>query len=649
MSRWALPPSITPGGSFFPVLRTGAKLGPLFLAESAEAMDTNKIKSFLSSRHPFDALTDAELEHVASRTTRRKMTKGEALVEFGHMVPGLFVVETGYVEITSPENVLISVIHIGDAFGERGLLRDGRAPVTATCQEDGSVLLLPQTEFHRLVQESRPFAEFFDRRLSRAADKGRARRTAVDLTTTRLADIMTPDPITVAADETVENAARTMRDKNISCLLVAKDGALQGIVTTSDLTSRILAEGRFGDVPVREAMTPDPKSLSPEAVGFDAFVCMVEHDIGHFPVVDDGALVGIVTRTQLLKRQDVSAAAMMREIARESDIDAMAKTVKGIPQLLARLVGGGAEHYVVTRLITDVADACTRRLLVLAEQKLGPPPVPYLWLACGSQGRREQTGVSDQDNCLILDDTATGADDAYFAELARFVSDGLDACGYYYCPGEMMATNPRWRRKLSVWREYFAGWIRTPDPMAQMLASVMFDLRPISGDTRLFEGLHAETLANARGNSIFVAHMVSNSLKHQPPLSLFRGVALIRSGEHKDKVDMKLSGVVPVVDLGRIYALMGEIEEVGTHARLVAAREKSVISSGGGSDLIDAYNVIAEARLRHQMRQIREGDAPDNFLAPSSLSDLAREHMRDAFAVVKSMQAALGQGRQSVL
>jgi len=612
-------------------------------------MDTTEIKTFLSSRHPFDALIDDELEKIASKITRREMTKDDVIVQFGQMVPGLFIVESGYVEITSPEGVLLSVIHTGDAFGERGMMRDGRAPVSATCREDGAVLLLPPSEFHRLLRESGPFGEFFNPKSARSADKARARGIEVDLSTTKLSDLMTREPVSISPDETVENAARIMRDKDISCLLVCENGALAGIMTTGDLTNRVLAEGKFGDVRVREAMTPNPQALSPDAVGFDAFVAMVEHDIGHFPVVENGKLVGIVTRTQLLKRQDVSAAAMVREIARESDIDAMAKVVGGIPQLLARLVGGGAEHYVVTRLITDVADACTRRLLVLAEEKLGPPPVPYLWLACGSQGRREQTGVSDQDNCLILDDAATKADDAYFAELAKFVSDGLDKCGYYYCPGEMMATNPRWRQKLSVWRDYFAGWIRTPDPMAQMLASVMFDLRPIAGETSLFEGLHAETLAHARANSIFVAHMVSNSLKHQPPLGLFRGFALIRSGEHKDTVDLKLSGVVPVVDLGRIYALMGEIEDVGTHARLLAAREMGVISPGGGSDLIDAYNVIAETRLRHQMRQIRDGEKPNNFLAPSTLSDLARGHLRDAFAVVKSMQAALGQGRQTVL
>ena len=271
--------------------------------------------------------------------------------------------------------------------------------------------------------------------------------------------------------------------------------------------------------------------------------------------------------------------------------------------------------------------------------------MPYLWLACGSQGRREQTGVSDQDNCLILDDSATEADDAYFAELAKFVSDGLDTCGYGYCPGDMMATASRWRQPLKVWRSYFEGWIATPRPEAQLLASVMFALRPIGGTRGLFEDLQTKTLARASKNSIFVAHMVANSLKHRPPLGLLRGFATVRSGEHKNQIDMKMNGVVPIVDLARLYALRGAIEGVNTRARLEVAAEAGSVSKSGAQDLLDAYDLIAQTRLEHQAWQIGAGEAPDNYLAPTELADFERSHLRDAFVVVRTMQSAVGQGK----
>ena len=298
----------------------------------------------------------------------------------------------------------------------------------------------------------------------------------------------------------------------------------------------------------------------------------------------------------------------------------------------------------MTRLITDIADAVTRRLLAMAEDRLGPAPAPWLWAACGSRGRQDQTGVSDQDNVMILGDEAD-PEDPWFAELARFVCDGLNACGYVYCPGDMMATNPRWRQPRRIWRNYFEHWITHPSPEAQMLASVMFDLRAIGGDAALLAGLQAETLGMAAQNSIFVAHMIANSLKHQPPLGLIRGFATIRSGQHQGHVDMKMNGVVPVADLARVYALKGRLAPVNTRARLEAAEAAGVISGGGARDLIAAYDLIQTLRLQNQAHLVRAGRRPDNFLAPADLADFERSHLRDAFVVVRVMQSALGQGK----
>jgi CBS domain-containing protein len=245
----------------------------------------------------------------------------------------------------------------------------------------------------------------------------------------------------------------------------------------------------------------------------------------------------------------------------------------------------------------------------------------------------------------MIDDRMAPTDLPYFEALARIVSDGLNACGYVYCPGDMMATNPQWCQPMRVWRDYFRKWVSAPDPMAQMLASVMFDLRPIGGQASLFKDLQHETLEMAAKNSIFVAHMISNSLKHTPPLGLLRGFATIRSGDHKNHIDMKHNGVVPVVDLGRIYALIGQLEPANTRARLEAAEAAGVISQSGARDLIEAYDLIAQTRLENQARLVRSGRKPDNFLAPSDMSDFERSHLRDAFVVVRTMQSAVGQAR----
>lgn len=593
---------------------------------------------FLETVHPYDSLPQDELARVATSVGRSICAPGAVIYRFGQPLAGLYLVQSGAVEITDEAGEVISHLGPRNSFGERGLARDGLAVTHAKAMVDTVLLHLPVAEYHRLTQTSPAFARFFSR--------GRAAPARVDdLTTQKVADLMVRKALAVAPDITVQAAAAQMLRAGVSSLCVVDQGALIGIITTRDLSGKVLGAGLPGDTPLRAVMTRDPVALAPSDLGSDILHLMLERRIGHVPVVEGGRLVGIVTQTDLTRFQAVSSAGLVRDVTRAADVAGMAAVTARIPGLLVQLVGGNSAHEVATRLITDVADIVTRRLLAMGEATLGPPPVPYLWLACGSQGRQEQTGVSDQDNCLILDDAATDADMAYFQALAKIVSDGLDACGYIYCPGDMMATNPRWCQPLRVWRDYFRRWIAVPDPEAQMLASVMFDLRPIGGQTSLFADLQAGTLEAASKNSIFVAHMIGNSLTHTPPLGLLRGFATIRSGEYRNHIDMKMNGVVPVVDLGRIYALIGQGRAANTRARLIAAEEAGVISTSGARDLTEAYDLIAQTRLENQARLIKSGRRPDNYLAPYDLSDFERSHLRDAFVVVRTMQSAVGQAR----
>lgn len=601
--------------------------------------------SFLARQTPYDLLPAGVLADLAAGMAERTLADGEEVYASGETVGALLVVRTGGIDLVSPTEARLQHFGVGETVGVRPVLRDGVAAMRAVAVGDTTGLLLPRDTFLSLLDDYPAFGAFFDR------GRRAGRREGQDATpdgefSAALGEIMTPDPVTVRPDDSVRDAAADMRIRKISCVLVADDDGLAGLLTTGDLAGRVVAEGLGPDTPVSAVMTPDPVSLPPVALLHDAMVLMSERRIGHLPVTVDGRAVGIVTRTDLVRRQSASPIHMIGDIARATTNEALRAVIARVPQLLAQYVGAGVDAHRVAAVITSLTDALTRRLIVLAQDGLGPPPVAWLWLACGSQGRREQTGVSDQDNCLILaEDYDESAHGAYFEAFARFVSDGLNAAGYVYCPGDMMATNPMWRQPLSVWRGYFARWIARPDPMAQMLSSVMFDLRPIDGDAGLFTGLQRETLDLARKNSIFRAHMIANSLKHTPPLGLFRGFALIRSGENKDTVDLKHNGIVPIVDLARVYALDAGIEAVNTRERLLLAREAGTVSESGADDLVDALDLISDIRLEHQARLIRAGQKPDNFLAPSSLSALERNHLKDAFAVVKSLQSSLSQVR----
>ncbi len=598
----------------------------------------DQITRFLKSVHPYDALPPEALDDLAKQIEVWEVDEGSAVYELGHTLPGVFLIYEGQVEITDENGAVVSHLGLRNSFGERGLLKDGIAATHAHAGTPAVLFVLPPAVVRKLIDSHHFVAKFFDRTRGERPGPQSLATSSIDV-------LMARNPATCPAAMPVQEAARLMRDRHISCLCVAEGETLQGIVTLRDISGKYVADAMPEATPVSAIMTADPITLSPSDIGSDVLHVMMERGIGHIPVAEGGKLVGIVTQTDLTHYQAVSSAELVRQIALANSAAEMAKVTAEIPQLLVQLVAAGNRHEIVTRLITDIADTATRRLLILAEKKLGPPPVPYLWLACGSQGRQEQTGVSDQDNCLVLDDKVTDADMGYFTKLAKFVSDGLDTCGYFYCPGDMMATNPRWCQPVRVWRDYFKGWIAKPNPEAQMLASVMFDLRPIGGAFELFTDLQADTLAAANANSIFVAHMISNSLKHTPPLGLLRGFATIRSGEHRNTLDLKHNGVVPVVDLARVYSLQGQLTEANTRARLKAAEAAGVLSPAGARDILDAYDLIAETRLEHQVRLVKSGEKPDNYLPPSALSDFERSHLRDAFVVVKTMQSAVGHGK----
>ncbi len=343
-----------------------------------------------------------------------------------------------------------------------------------------------------------------------------------------------------------------------------------------------------------------------------------------------------------------AARALAQAIAEQRTVTDLARVSAGVKLLLQDLARCAVSACRSGQLITSLSDAVTTRLIELAEQQFGPAPIGYVWVAAGSQARQEQSAQSDQDNCLILPDSYRAATQAaYFRDFSKFVCDGLNDCGYLHCPGNVMAMNDTWCQPRRRWLTYFRQWIDQPSPKALMLACVFFDLRTIHGDAELLESLRCEVLASTRDNSLFLAYMVSNALKHRPPLKLFGRISLIRDGEHANTLDLKHSGLVPIVDLARIYALAGGLTAVSTQQRLEQAAQTHEVSVSGARDLGQAFEFMGRLRQSQQARQLAQGQTPDSFLALGALSKSERSQLKDAFLLIQTLQDTLGQRYQA--
>ena len=612
------------------------------------SIELEEIAEFLKQHHPFDLLPDEEINALPKRLQARYFRAGTKVLSPEQECLHLYIIRTGGTETRDPDGQLLARLSEGECFGVRAMYQNGRAANNITTLEDSLCYLLPEKDFHDLTGKYPQFSYFFAKMGGERLRSGMQLLESRDddqlkLMSVKVSDLIARDLVSIDKSASILDAGQLMSKERVSCLLITEDnGSVAGIMTDRDLRNRVIAVGRSYDEPVSAIMTENPISIDPDQFAFDALLTMTRNNIRHLPVMKDGKAVGMITTNNLLARQSLSAVYMAGRIGKLTTPEDMAKVIAQVPELLSHLIEAGATSYNAGHIVTTLSDAATARLLQLAEEQFGPPPVPYVWMAGGSQGRQEQTALSDQDNCLIIDD-AYDADQhgEYFKKLAEYVCDGLHKVGYVYCPGEMMAKIDEWRQPVRTWQKYFNQWIEQPEPKSLMYCSVWFDLRPVHGTKSLFDELHRMIVSKAKDNRIFQAYMVGNALTHHVPLGFFKNFVMIRGGEHDKTLDLKHNGVVPIVDLARIHALANGVESVNTYERLNAVKAFPSISNQGASDLLDAFEFISITRLKHQVRQIRRGETPDNFLQPESLSAFERSHLKDAFSVIKNLQGAL--------
>lgn len=612
-----------------------------------------EIRDFLASHPPFDGLPKDALNALPKQLTVRYLRRGSNFPPEDEPSPALYILRRGAIELRDRSGDLIGKLAEGDTAPNACEDRRIQRQFTGAALEDSLIYLLPCAWLAKLRAEHAAFAAHFEQsvaeRLRRAIDMVRETGSSANtsLMTVQVRDLLGKSLVSATPETSIEQAARIMSEARCSSLVVMEDNQLRGLLTVRDLRDRCLAAGLSPQRPVSEIMTRTLHTTTTDTPGFQVLITMSRLNVHHLPVLRDGEVVGVISTSDLVRFQSANAVYLVGDIRKAADLPTLVAIARKLPELQIHLVASGATADQVGQAITAVTDAINLRLLELAEQALGAPPFPYCWMVGGSQARREQSAHSDQDNALLLARAPTPEQEAYFQALASQVTDGLHACGFVHCPGEVMASNPRWRQPLNVWQEYFSDWIERPQPQALLNASVFFDLRALHDPEHLFPALQRDILHKTRENRIFIAHMAANAIKHRPPLGFFRHFVLIRGGEHDHTFDLKLSGTVPIIDMARVHALSSGVPEVNSLERLQMVAGSAALSRDGAANLVDALEFIGTLRVRHQAHQLRAGEAADNFLSPDGLSPLERGHLKDAFALIASLQETLGQRYQA--
>lgn len=606
--------------------------------------------TLLSEHRVFGQLPPSTLDILGEHAMLSRHAAGDLVAASGQLAERLWLVASGTVRLEDPEQNWGLTLQAGDWFGA------GVSSVAV--QQQAQVLALGTTELLGLpldaVLDACAEAPALASQLGTLPthtpghDLDRVHNDpAMGLLATPMRSLLKRAPIVAPPTATIREVARLMASQRVSSVLLVEQDLLFGIVTDRDLRNRVVAEGLDIQRPVADIATLAPLTVEGRSPAFEALLLMARHNIHHLPVMDGQHILGMVTATDLTEQHSTSAVYLASDIHQQATLEGLVAVSARVKRLQRHLAAADANAYSTGHIVTTITDAFTSRLIHLAEAQLGPAPVDYVWVAAGSQARCEQTAKSDQDNCLVLDDRYDEARHGdYFRALAGFVCDGLDACGYVHCPGEMMAKTDRWRLPLASWRRNFQQWVAEPDPTALMLTCVFFDLRAVAGNTALLDTLRQQVLSETHGNTLFLAHMVGNALKHRPALGMFGQLAPARGGEHNGCIDLKHHGIVPIVDLARVYALAGGLDAVNTHDRLQQAAQAGALGEGNARDLCDALESLGKLRIAHQTRQIERGLAPDNFVRVNELSNVERAHLKSAFGVVQQVQSVLAQRYQ---
>lgn len=629
-----------------------------------------RVADFLVQHPPYSFLGQEVVFELASQVQIRFYERGAVIFEVDDS-PGeaLFLLHKGEIELfiqSEEKEVLIDKCDIGESFGVRPLLTGLPHQASARATADCLVYLIPWSAFQQLMAQEAKVASFYAagfaagkaivKEQPAAAREARRALLANSYAPSHFQEknLLQIEPnkeiISCTEDTSIQEASRSMRTHKISSLIILdKERKPIGILSTTDITRKVVADGLDISGPVKGVMSSPVITIGQETVMGEVILKMMRHNIRHLAVTEDGTpnspIKSVVSERDVLMMEGNNPAILVKQIMKAQQVSDMARVRKRAHDLIHNYLLQEVSIPFVADMITEINDALIVRAIQLEVDRLTalrePPPQPFCWLSFGSEGRREQLLLTDQDNGIVYEDPPAAeaeATAAYFLKLGKAVTDTLEACGFAHCPAEIMASNPKWNQPLSQWKTYFEDWIRVPNSQALMHATIFFDFRAGAGDFSLAKRLRDFIQASIEKYPSFINFLAKNALGNPPPLSFFKQFVLERSGEHKNQFDLKKRGMMPLADAARVLVYYTQTEGVySTFKRFeaLAARDENM------QETFEEAGLAYEWFMRFRALQGFKHGGSGRYLEPQELNKLERQMLKTAFQVIEDIQLHL--------
>lgn len=622
------------------------------------------LSAFLKNLSPFHTLSDQVLQRIIKQLQEITFKK-ESLIYLQDNSPlsGLDILAKGEYEMffydSEQRKRQQERLGPGNCYGGMSLLLNrNRSIRTVIAKKDTIIYRLPQPEFKRLCEEEADFLHYFTTEfakrmlndeyahfITRNIHYLEDNYSSSDQFYSRRIETIEPrELICCTANTPIHQAAALMAQRKISCLFVSgEQEQIIGYVTDITLRDNVIARQVNAQLPIEQVMDNPIVSIDNQAYVHEAILLMFQTKTRYLLIRDgNGDYRGVISRNRLLSEQAQSPFVFIQSVKLALSVEELRSKWKKVPEIVFQLLNRGVKAEIVNQVITSVSDTIAQRVIEWVIKELGPPPASFVFISLGSEGRKEQTLKTDQDNAIIYEDKANEQRElvrAYFLDFANKVSEKLNHIGFSFCKGGFMAKNPKWTHSLSHWKRNYESWMSQSSQETVMNFSTFFDCRHIYGNAAILEELREFLDLKLQEPLLvrFFYNMATNALQYEPPLTFFKNIKTFSVGEQK-VFDIKKT-MTPIVDLVRAYALKHRIFKTNTGERLQALREQEIFTEKEFQELNQAYYYLMGMRLEKQARQIIQDRAePENLIATNSLTKIEQVTLREIFKVIEEFQ-----------
>ncbi|RZJ72739.1 DUF294 nucleotidyltransferase-like domain-containing protein [Flavobacterium sp.] len=617
-----------------------------------------RIADFLKDFPPFNKLSYDDLLSISTSIRVVTLDKNQTLFTINDTLhDSFYVVASGVVNLTviadAEENLLNKCVP-GDIFGLRPFFARNNYMMTAKAREESIVYAVPIAAFRPYVAANSEVLNFllesFANNSRNPADKDIRGKLLSETNyapeqQTEMQFFQSLDysktPLRASTASLTKDVAIQMTE-NLADYVVVTQGEIPiGIVTDADLRSKI-ATGRFPVTIAVDKIMASPVVSVPENVSLaEAQLLLLKNNVTHLVVTADGsdksALKGVISQHDLIAAQANNPGILIKEIKRAQH----PRELRNVREKMSELVRSSLTKNIpmthVNNIASEINMAIIKRSVEISILDLGSPPARFAWLSIGSQGRKEQILLTDQDSMLVFEDVAAekykDVKD-YFLRLAKRTVAVLEKVGYVPCPNGHVASNMLWCKSVSDWLKQYQGWMTTPGEKSNEISPIFFDFDLAFGESKIEETLLDAIYTNTRRNSLF-DYLGNDALRKPPALSFFKKFNVEEEGENRNRFDIKLRGIMPLTDGARLLALGQNLRGItNTYLRfkqlaMVDARHSEVYLS-----CAEAYLTLSKYRAIEGMKYDNDG----RFINLDELSRIDREKLKTALEPMRDLE-----------